>query len=203
MGDAMQFGVPGVDVASGEHLCAIFVGPAERDEVLVPFLDAGLRAGDKCICVVDGGDGEGVLGKLGDGIDVEGALSSDQLHLRTPESTYLRSGQLSTEDMIGFWESSIGGALATGRFRHARSAGEATWPLNDPDVADEMSNYESELNRFVGKYPQVILCLYDLERHGAGILLNLLTTHPKVLLGGIVLENPHYLSPDEYQASRR
>jgi hypothetical protein len=54
-----------------------------------------------------------------------------------------------------------------------------------------------------GEHPQVILCLYDLQRHGAGILLDLLTTHPKVLLGGIVLENPHYLSPDEYQASRR
>jgi hypothetical protein len=30
----------------------------------------------------------------------------------------------------------------------------------------------------------------------------MLKTHPKLLLGGMVLENPHYLSPDELLAAR-
>jgi hypothetical protein len=30
------------------------------------------------------------------------------------------------------------------------------------------------------------------------MMLDLLRTHPKLLLGGLVIENPHYLTPDEY-----
>jgi hypothetical protein len=68
--------------------------------------------------------------------------------------------------------------------------------------AGYLADYESEVNRFVPKYPQVILCLYDLREFGGGLLMDLLKTHPKVLLGGFVLDNPHYLSPDEYRAAK-
>jgi hypothetical protein len=33
--------------------------------------------------------------------------------------------------------------------------------------------------------------------------MNVLKTHPKVLLGGQVFENPYYLSPDRYLAESR
>jgi hypothetical protein len=52
------------------------------------------------------------------------------------------------------------------------------------------------------RYPQWGLCLYDLGRFGGGILLDVLKTHRKVLLGGMVLDNPHYLTPDEFLAQR-
>ena len=43
--------------------------------------------------------------------------------------------------------------------------------------------------------------LYDLDVFGGGILVDLLKTHPKLLLGGMLLENPrHALSPDEFVA---
>jgi DNA-binding CsgD family transcriptional regulator len=34
-------------------------------------------------------------------------------------------------------------------------------------------------------------------------VLELLRTHPKVLLNGLVLDNPHYVTPDEYLPLRR
>jgi hypothetical protein len=52
------------------------------------------------------------------------------------------------------------------------------------------------------RYHQVILCLYDIDRFGGGIVVDMLKTHPRVLLGGAVLENPFYLSPDEFLATR-
>ncbi len=48
----------------------------------------------------------------------------------------------------------------------------------------------------------MILCLYDLELFGGGIIVDVLKTHKKLLLGGLVLENPHYLTPDEFLATR-
>jgi len=34
-------------------------------------------------------------------------------------------------------------------------------------------------------------------------MVELLRTHPKLLVGGLSLDNPHYLGPDAYVASRR
>ena len=47
------------------------------------------------------------------------------------------------------------------------------------------------------------MCLYDLEHYGGEILVDILKTHPKVLMGGTVLENLYYLEPDEFLASRQ
>jgi hypothetical protein len=35
------------------------------------------------------------------------------------------------------------------------------------------------------------------------MLVDLLRTHPKLLIGGLVIDNPHYLSPEEFLAARR
>ena len=40
-------------VPSGTHICAFCRGPAGRDEVVMPFLADGIRAGQKCICVLE------------------------------------------------------------------------------------------------------------------------------------------------------
>src|ERR1700722_3009185 len=49
---ALGFG--GLEAEPGDHICGVFSGEMERDKVLIPFLQAGLASGDKCICVVDG-----------------------------------------------------------------------------------------------------------------------------------------------------
>ena len=53
MSDVLPLGVAGVNVRPGDHICAFYVGVEERDQVLLPYLREGLRAGDKVICVVD------------------------------------------------------------------------------------------------------------------------------------------------------
>jgi hypothetical protein len=49
------------------------------------------------------------------------------------------------------------------------------------------------------------LCLwrYVLRRFSGELLVYVLKTHPKVLLGGMVLDNPYYLEPDEFLATWR
>ena len=44
---------------------------------------------------------------------------------------------------------------------------------------------------------------YDLELFGTSMLVDVLKTHPKVLVGSMVLDNPEYLTPDQYLATRR
>jgi hypothetical protein len=115
--------------------------------------------------------------------------------------SYLRDGAFSPEGMIQFWDEVMQAAIGDRGYRFARAVGDTSW-LTAEGFAD-FAAYESELNRFAPQWPQTILCLYDLQKFGGGALLELLRTHPKLLLGGLLIDNPHYLSPDEYAASRQ
>jgi hypothetical protein len=199
----LDFGIPGLDIAPGDHVCALYMGAAERDEILFPYLTAGLRSGDKVICIVDQEDTRAVRAGISDGGDIDACIQSGQLQLHTSADTYKTcgGGSFCTDDMIDFWDDSLGPAMSGG-FRFARVVGEMSWALSSLPQLDELSLYESEYNRLSTRYGQWGLCLYDLERFGGGIIVDVLKTHPKILLGGMVLDNPHYLSPDEFRAQR-
>jgi hypothetical protein len=195
---AVDFGVHGLKVGVGDHLCGLYAGPAQRDQVLIPFLTAGLRSGDKCICVVDGTDPAEIVAAL-DGeviIDDCGHGMGKQLDVLRASDLYLRSGAFSSAEIIGSWKAAISDVMYDGRFDVVRAI--ETWSMRDvlPDI-DELLALESEMNRYLPLYPQVIVCLYDLDRFGGGIVVDLLKTHPRLLVGEMVLENPYCLTPDE------
>ena len=199
MTESIALGLNGLSIAAGTHICAFFRGLPERDEIMLPFLREGLRAGDKCTCIIDD-----ELDAVRAAFEVEpgAAAAARQLDIRSSKEAYLRRGAFSTQDMLDFWDESVGAALNEQGFPFARSAGETTWTLRELPDLDDFLTYEAELNRFLPRYPQVIMCLYDLDRFGGQILVDILKTHPKVLMGSTVLENLYYLEPDEFLASR-
>ncbi len=184
-------GSPGLQLAQGDHVCAFYFGSAERDEILLPFLREGVRQGDKCIGVVDAVEPTEVAGALG--VDAEEAIRSGQLELFRSKDAYLRTQRFDPGAMVDFFDDAVGPAMRSGRYGCARVVGEMSWSLRDVPGADDLIEYESEVNDFVPRYAQVVLCLYDLERFGGGLVPDLLRTHPKILLGGLVLDSPHYL----------
>lgn len=198
---SIALGIPGLEVEVGDHVCAFYRGLIERDEILIPYLREGLKAGHKCICVVDATEPDTVLASLTGELDVRSHLASHQIDLLSSRQTYLRQGRFSTQTMLEFWDESVGAALRDRGFAFARAVGEMTWALRDMPGVAQLVSYESELNRFLPRYPQVILCLYDLDRFSGELLVDILKTHPKVLVGRNVVENPYYLDPDEFLAT--
>jgi hypothetical protein len=200
--DSIALGITGVQLAPGDHVCAFYPSLAERDEILIPYLRAGVESGDKCVCVVDATDPETVLAALGTEVDLGACLGRQQLEVQRSQDTYLRGGGFSTQAMLDFWDTAVGGAVTAG-FGFTRAVGEMTWAIRQMPGVEELVGYEARLNRFLPRYPQVILCLYELDRFSGEVLVDVLKTHPKVLLAGMVLDNPYYLEPDEFLASRR
>jgi MEDS: MEthanogen/methylotroph, DcmR Sensory domain len=200
--EALEFGLAGLRIQPGDHICGFFFGLSERDDVLLPYLRAGLESGDKCICVVDASEPADLLASIGPEAEVDGYVTSDQLDVRAASEAYLRNGRFSPEEQLTFYEDLVRTATTSDGYGFARIAGEASWVLDEPPGGERLIEYESELNRFVGRYPQAVFCLYDLARFGGGLIMDLLKTHPKLLLGGMIIENPNYLSPDEFRATR-
>ena len=109
---------------------------------------------------------------------------------------YLRSGRFRADEVIGTWKAAIADAMYAGQFDVVRAV--ETWSRRDvlPDI-NELLMLESEMNQYLPLYPQVIVCLYDIDRFGGGALMNLVKTHPRMLVGGVVIENPYLMTPDE------
>jgi hypothetical protein len=194
--DTLDLGVTGIEAALGDHICGLYSNQIQRDQILLPFLEAGLAAGDKCICVVDGTDPKEVVAALGADTDAAKCVANKQLEVIRAPDMYLRSGGFSADEVISSWKAAMADVMYDGRFDVVRAV--ETWSRREvvPDMA-ELMLLESEMNRFLPLFPQVVVCLYDISRFGSGIIVDLLKTHPRMLIGGMLVENPYYTSPDE------
>jgi hypothetical protein len=192
-------GIDDIGLVPGSHVCAFYRGDADRDRLLTGYLGAGLAAGDKCICVVDSAYTAKQLELLPRSHGEPGPLGS-QLDVHLPESTYLAGGEFTTRHMLAFWTESMNKAEIDG-YSFCRLAGEMTWALRDAPGVEHLIGYESELNRVTSSYPVTVLCLYDLDRFSGEIVVNVVKTHPQVLVQGILVENPYYIGPDEFLRS--
>jgi hypothetical protein len=203
MSEVANVGVLGLELQPGDHLCAFYRKPAERDEFIVPFLIDGLLSGHKCVCVVDSCTPADVLDQLAAQLaDVDSYLERAQLEVLGSSATYLRSGGFLPQQMLSFWETKARTATEDGTYSFIRNVGDMSWVHSGRPGVAELASYESQLNRFIPRYPQVNLCLYDISRCAGEVVLDVLKTHPKVLLGKMVLRNPFYLEPEEFLATR-
>ena len=160
---------------AGDHICAFYRGRSERDNLVVPFLRDGVRAGQPCICVVDASEHDGIRDAL-DG-DVDGLV------MEGFEETYLRSGSFRGPEMLAYWQ-----------HRHfARGVTDLSWAQPQLSAArlelDDLVAYEVEVTGFTRSCRQVALCLYDLDLFGGDVIIPVMKAHPKVRFNGMVLEN--------------
>ena len=131
MTETVPLGLLGLTVPHGTHICAFYRGAQGRDEIVVPFLAEGIRAQDKCICILESIDPPDVLARLGQHVDVGSSVETGQLELATPASAYLRSGTFSAEDMLAYWQQAEATQAEEG-FGLTRATGEMPSVLNQP-----------------------------------------------------------------------
>lgn len=197
----LNVGIPGVgELPPGAHLCALFSGTAERDEILFAFLREGLRVGDTCRCFVDDLEPGAIRARA---IREAGVAEppADRFDVRPASEVYLESGTFSMEHMTSVLSDSLDEAVGVGSGT-LRVTGEMPWPgvQLQPGGVDDFFVYEAALNDVVREKPAVFLCLYDLALFGVDMLVAALKTHPIVLLDRTVIDNPHYLPRDQYDA---
>ena len=172
----------------------------------VPYLYDGLAAGHKCVCIVEAVERPALvagIGSAGD-VDVDDCLDRGQLELFTNAESYLRRGTISVEDMLDFWKVGMHIAVELDGYDASFATGDAGALADAMDEHfDDFATYEGELNRHVARSAQTFLCLYDIRLLDGAAVQAVLRTHPRVLLNGQALENPHYQAVDEDLAARR
>lgn len=183
--------VGGLPATAGDHICAFYRGRAQRDEILMPFLAEGVRAGDKCMCLISAAEQSRIRSNVGE----DGNL----LDFVDSRSTYLRSGTFVGEHMMEFWQQWGHQVFEVDRLAFGRAACEMSWAeeLRSSPAMQDLISYEAKVTTVARAYPWVALCLYDLDLFGGDVVVPMLKTHPKVLFSGMLVENPYFVDPDE------
>ncbi len=191
-----------MNLKPGDHLCCLYETEEEHREIITPFLRQGLERGEKVIYIVDAHTADTVLGYLrDDGVDVETFLARGQLSIVTRDEAYLRGGVFDPDAMIAFLRSTMEIALAEG-YPAIRASGEMTWALRGLPGSERLIEYESKLNHFFPGSKFSALCQYDRRRFDPAILLDVIHTHPIVLIGTKSYDNFYFTPPDIFLGNR-
>ena len=186
----VYFGLPDIFVDVGAHIAHFFRGEQERLSVLLPYIQAGLEAGDQCCLVTEGAASPMFQEHLRElGVDVEAALASGQL--------VVSEGGSNPQEMSAVFDSVISGAKSAGR-DVIRIGGDMTWVLSKMPSAEKLLEWEAFYDKHIGPRAGFIaLCQYDHTRFGGSAIMCALQTHPLSIIGNVVQQNPFYRDPEE------
>ena len=189
--------LPGAGARRFGHVCAFFHSREEEYRVLLPLAKEGFERGEKVFHIVDREHRPERMRRLEEvGISPAAARRPDQVEIRPWEEAYLRGGRFDKEAMLALLEETLRGAKADG-FGQTRVWANMEWALGEFPGVEDLVEYETRLNHFLPRYDDLVVCAYDLTKFGAGVMMDVLRTHPLVILGGILQENPFFVPPDE------
>ncbi len=72
------------------------------------------------------------------------------------------------------------------------------WALLDKPGVDDLVEYETRLNYVLPKYDDPVICTYDLSKFSASVVMDIMRTHPVVIIGEVLQENPFFVPPDQF-----
>jgi hypothetical protein len=170
----------------------------EHYRVLQSFIKDGFDQGDKAFHLVDPDRREDHLRRLADaGIEVEEAVASGQLEVHPWEDGPLHGERFDQDTWLARFEEVLQSGPAFG-YTRTRFLAQMEWALVDMPGIGDMIEFETRVNYIVPKYDNPVVCAYDLSKFGASTVMNALRTHPVVIIGGLLQENPFYVDPDEF-----
>jgi hypothetical protein len=183
------------------HICAFFNSTEEARRILLPFITEGLEIGDKALHTIDPKKhDEHIRWLSSSGIDVDAARNKEQLEILDWTDSHLRGGRFDKEWTLAFWQKAAQDAKSKG-FPLVRFVSQMEWVLETDLNLDELLEYEAKANdawiRQDGPVNPAI-CVYDLRKFRGDIVMDVMRTHPLVIVGGLLQENPFFVPPDEF-----
>jgi hypothetical protein len=198
MKQSQSINVTGRPLGTVRHICAFFHSKEEEYQALRDFITEGIARQEKAFHIVDAKHRENHRARLQkEGIDVPAAETSGQLRVTCWEDAYLQDDHFDQDRQIDLIEAVLTAGKAEG-FPLTRLVANMEWALEDKAGVENIVEYESRLNYVLPKYEDPVICTYDLSRFNAGVAMDILRTHPMVIIGGVLQENPLYVPPDEF-----
>lgn len=188
----------GTMLRQDRHVCAFFNSAAEEYRTLLPFICEGLTCGERAYHVLPDHHKEDHLQRLRDaGIDVAQVLKSRQLEIALPEDTYLRSGRFNKDAMLVLIQDALKAGASLG-FPLTRMIAHAEAAVDDWKSSNEWVEYEMRLNSVLPNYDDPVICTFDANLLTVPHAIDIIRTHPMVIIGGVLVENSFFTHPQDF-----
>ena len=190
---AVPLGFGDVSADVGDHIAHFFRGDDQRFSVLGPYIETGLRRGDRCVFVAAPSVGEALCDWLTDrDVDAADARANNRL--------LLHPGTNTVDDMKQLVERIDAEARADDE-PFVRWAGDGTWVLDRTLTVCEMLRWETLYDEHTADWRMLALCQFDLTVFESDVMMDALRTHPYCVMGDVVVPNPFHESPDAVRRS--
>jgi transcriptional regulator with GAF, ATPase, and Fis domain len=174
------------------HICAFFRDQDEEYKALLPFIKRVLGTKNKVLLIVDSRLQEEYLHKLETaGTNVKSAAVRKELEVMTWGEGGLRNDQFDRRAMLSQIEDVL-------KFRRSRG-------FSATRIIAHMEAFLGEyfiesmvtLHSVLQKYDDLFMSVYSTSRLDVGVVLDILRTHPAVMISGIMQRNPFFVPPTE------
>jgi hypothetical protein len=162
----------GAEGTDGGHVCVLYAGDREREELLRTFWSQGQLTWHRRVMAAQE--------------DLAQDFGAE--YLGTVQDLFARHG-FALDTMIDYWRGLAG---AAGSLRLAADPGGV---LREPDRIEDLLRYESALNSCVTGHRMSALCLHDVTGLDGSVVITLFRVHPRIRIGSLSLENPYYVLP--------
>jgi hypothetical protein len=188
----------GSQLGETRHICAFFNSDDEEYRVLLPFIKNGFESGDKAVHVVNADQRHDHLQRLAAaGLDPTAAEQSGQLEVRINTEAYIREGRFDQDRMLAAFEQMASGN-AKGGFPLSRICCRMDWAFEDRSYSDDLVEFESRVNDVWRRHHDAVICTYHLGKFGGDTVIDIMRTHPLIIIGGLLQRNPFFVPPEEF-----
>jgi hypothetical protein len=194
----------GSQLGEVRHVCAFFANDDEEYRVLLPFIREGLACGDKAVQVVNPDQRDEHFRRLtAAGIDTNAYQESGHLEIHHNTDVYLQDGHFDQNRMLATFEKIASSERSAGRFPMSRIVCRMDWASGDPSWIEDVIEFESRVNDVWRRYDDAVICTYHLSKLSGDEVIDIMRTHPMVIIGGHLQQNPFFIPPEEFLADYR
>jgi hypothetical protein len=185
----------------GVHICQIYSSDEEREDILLKYLLAGIKGGERAACFSEyvGPDAiKEFLGGAGfayDELNHAGALSVSGVR-----DIYFADHRFDPDRMLGHLRAFHGEAM-DGGYAAARVIGDMLPAVHEMPGGSRLLEYESRVTMLLRECPITSLCQYDCREFDGSTIVEVLKVHPLMVVRGSVFHNPFYIAPEDYLQS--
>ena len=193
----------GSQLGESRHVCAFFHNADEEYRVMLPFIKDGFECGDKAVHIVSPNRRSDHLKRLAAvGIDSTAVEQSGQLELLNNTETYLRDGCFDQDRMLEAFEELASGN-AGGGFPLSRIVCQMDWAGEGRSHVADLIEFESRVNDVWRRHDDAVICVYDLAKFSGETVIDIMRTHPMIIIGSSLQQNPFFAPPEEFLSELR
>jgi hypothetical protein len=179
------------------HVCAFVDSRTEMHRIFDPFLVEGLMRGERLSLVVGTEErADWVRHIRHAGLDPARLLEQGQFEVRSWWEADGRENHFDMYAMLRLLDELLNGSPSP----RIRLVSEMGWAA---DHGDDLIEFEARANYLLPHHEHVVICVYDIAKFGAEVLVDILRTHPMALIGSMLQVNPFFVPAAEFLAELR